>query len=193
MNTPRFVVASGSPRRHLLLRAAGFAFDIVVPDVDETVVPGEDPGAMVLRLAQEKARSVEDDTAVVLGADTTVVRDGNILGKPSDEEEAVAMLTSLSGRSHSVLTGWMVRMGTEERFGVSESRVRFHTRSEPELVDYVARTQPFDKAGAYAIQGDRGWLIENVAGSRSNVMGLPIRDVTDAVSDFGIVRSTSQG
>jgi septum formation protein len=125
---------------------------------------------------------------VVLGADTTVVFQGAIIGKPSSVPDAVSILTQLAGETHSVLTGWTVTDGHAHTFGVEESLVRFNERTHDELIGYVERTQPFDKAGAYALQGDDGWLVANVTGSRSNVMGLPIKDVVDALKAFGIER-----
>ncbi len=187
----RLILASGSPRRSLLLRTAGIAFTVVVPDVDESALPGESPADHVLRLSARKAAAVEPQPdTVVLGADTTVVLDGTIMGKPADADHAVAMLTALAGQTHSVLTGWTI-LGPDggERFGVEESRVTFHPRSREELRDYVARTSPLDKAGAYALQGDDGWLIANVEGSRANVMGLPLREVVDALTHLGVERS----
>ncbi len=188
------ILASSSPRRSLLLSAAGLTFTVDVPDVDESPLDLEPPAEYVLRLSAAKARAVArnvDD--VVLGADTTVVLDGATIGKPRDAADALEMLLSLEGRTHSVLTGWTVIRGESERFGVEESLVTFHHRSRAELRDYVARTEPLDKAGAYALQGDDGWLVERVAGSRANVMGLPIREVVDALANFGIDRSAPQG
>jgi septum formation protein len=185
------ILASGSPRRSLLLRLAGIAFTTIVPEVDETPLPDEVPAEYVLRLSEVKAHAVPRPTGgVVLAADTTVVFQGAIIGKPSTSEEAVDILTRLAGETHSVLTGWTITDGDTHRFGVDESTVTFNDRTHDELVDYVERTQPFDKAGAYALQGDDGWLVANVTGSRSNVMGLPIREVVDALKDFGIKRST---
>jgi septum formation protein len=188
------ILASGSPRRAILLAAAGFTFDIVVPDVDETPHGDEPPTEYVLRLSEEKAQSAaEDAQAVVLGADTTVVLDGRSIGKPADTADAISMLSELSGRTHSVLTGWTVVAPDRVRFGIAESRVTFHDRTLDELATYVERTQPFDKAGAYAIQGDDGWLIRSVSGSRANVMGLPIAEVVAALEECGVRRSRSQG
>lgn len=151
----------------------------------------EAPAEYVLRLSEVKANSVQrsgDDA--VLGADTTVVLAGAIIGKPSTAPEAVSILTALAGETHSVLTGWTITDGETHRFGVEESLVTFNERSHDELVAYVERTQPFDKAGAYALQGDDGWLVANVSGSRSNVMGLPVKEVIEALKGFGIDRST---
>ncbi|MCL1588361.1 MAG: Maf family protein [Actinomycetia bacterium] len=185
------ILASGSPRRALLLGAAGVSFTTVVPDVDETPIEGEPPAEYVLRLSETKARSIErSDDQVVLAADTTVVFNGSIIGKPGTLSEAVEILTELVGETHSILTGWTVTDGETEEFGVDESLVRFNERTNEELVAYVERTQPLDKAGGYALQGDDGWLVSEVIGSRSNVMGLPIREVIDALRTFGIERST---
>ena len=188
---PIFVLASGSPRRSFLLSAAGYHFSVEPPDVDETQLEGEEPAAMVLRLASAKSDVAARDGAVVLAADTVVVRDGVVLGKPTDSNDAVRTLLSLEGRSHSVLTGWSVRGASgEERFGVSESRVTFASRTEEELRDYVDRVQPLDKAGSYALQGDDGWLVASVSGSRANVMGLPLGDVAPELETLGVLRST---
>jgi septum formation protein len=190
----KLVLASGSPRRALLLATAGFKFDVRRPDVVETIPRGEPASESVLRLAELKVAAVERiPDHVVLGADTMVVLNGEQLGKPTDHGDAVRMLTLLSGRTHSVLTGWVATGNTGERFGVAESRVRFRTLSADAIVAYIEDAQPFDKAGAYALQGENGRLIERVDGSRANVMGLPLRDVTDALSDLGIDRSSPHG
>lgn len=145
---------------------------------------------MVLRLSEDKARAVTaEPREVVLAADTIVVLDGVVMGKPVDHADATTMLAALSGATHSVLTGWTVVRGDDERFGVSESRVVFNPLDATEIEDYIRDTQPWDKAGAYAIQGDGGRLIEAVSGSRANVMGLPIGDVAEALSDLGVNRS----
>jgi len=193
---PRLILASSSPRRQLLLSAAGYQFDVVHPNVGEEREPGESPDAMVLRLATDKAAAARVDAgpqSVVLGADTVVTVDGDVLGKPGSTEEAVAMLLRLEGRAHQVLTGWAIDAPHGERFGVVESIVRFNPRSEAELRDFVERTDPLDKAGAYAIQADDGWLIASVSGSRSNVMGLPMREVAEALAEVGVARSAPDG
>ena len=186
---PAFVLASGSPRRSLLLSAAGYTFTTQSPDVDESQRPDEDAAGMVLRLSADKSMVVASANAVVLAADTVVVRDGAVIGKPADPSDAVRILASLQGRSHSVLTGWTVRFLDEIRFGVAESLVRFVERTEDELADYVERTNPIDKAGAYALQGDDGWLVREVVGSRANVMGLPLADIVPALTEFGVQRN----
>jgi len=188
----KLVLASASPRRSLLLSTAGFVPDVRPANVIETLVDGEPAAESVLRLAELKAKSVERaPSEVVLGADTMVVLDGIALGKPSDAADAVGMLTALSARTHSVLTGWVVTGERGERFGVSESRVTFKELSDSAIADYVADAEPFDKAGAYALQGENGRLIANVTGSRANVMGLPLRDIVEALEALGIQRSTT--
>jgi septum formation protein len=188
----QLVLASASPRRSLLLSTAGFQPDVRPANVVEVLIEGESAAESVLRLAELKARSVErKPSEVVLAADTMVVLDGVALGKPSDAGDAIGMLTALSARTHSVLTGWMIVGDRGERFGVSESRVTFKELSDPAIAEYIDEAKPFDKAGAYAIQGENGRLIANVTGSRANVMGLPLRDVADALSDLGIERSSA--
>jgi septum formation protein len=190
---PDLILASRSPRRRLLLSAAGYHFTTAVPDVDETRLADEDAATMVLRLSAAKARAVETTNTVILAADTVVVRDGVVLGKPEDKADAVRTLATLVGRSHSVLTGWTVLHDGEERFGVAESLVRFADRTVAELEGYVERTDPIDKAGSYALQGDDGWLVTEVVGSRANVMGLPLAAVVEALTEFGIERTMPTG
>lgn len=188
------VLASGSPRRAFLLRAAGYALDVRVPDVIETVLEEEPAAETVLRLAQLKADAIDRDASeVVLAADTMVVLDGRALGKPTSRDNALEMLRELSGETHSVLTGWVAVGDSGERFGVTETRVTFKALTDESIKDYVDDAEPFDKAGAYGIQGENGRLIEHVAGSRANVMGLPLREVADALNDLGIDRSASHG
>jgi septum formation protein len=191
---PRLILASGSPRRALLLATAGFAFDVRAPDVVETMYEDEPAAEAVLRLAELKAAAVDRaSNDVILAADTMVVLDEDSLGKPSDRDDAIEMLTTLSGRTHSVLTGWVASGQGGERFGVAETRVGFKSLDTDAVIAYVDDAQPFDKAGAYAIQGEGGRLIEHVDGSRANVMGLPLREVADALADLGIVRSAPHG
>lgn len=193
MTMETLVLASGSPRRELLLSTAGFALEVRVPDVVEIVFDDEPVLETVLRLAQLKADAVERNTGeVVLAADTMVVLNGIPLGKPTDRDDAVGMLQALSGDTHSVLTGWVAIGDDGERFGVAETRVTFNELTEEAIEAYVEDAQPFDKAGAYGIQGENGRLIGGVSGSRANVMGLPLREVADALSELGIDRSTPQ-
>jgi len=177
----RLILASGSPRRAELLAAAGFTFEVRAPSVDERVQTGEDPQAHVLRLAQEKARAVDggDPDLVVLGADTVVVIDGLVLGKPADDRDAIEMLGRLSGRAHEVLTGIAVRGAGRLLTDVSRTTVRFVPLSPGEIAWYVASGEPRDKAGAYAIQGLASRFVDRIEGSYSNVVGLPIAAVYD--------------
>jgi len=165
---PELVLASGSPRRRELLEGLGVRFTVRPVDLDESPLPGEAPKDYVLRLAVEKAAAASGE--LVLAADTTVVVDGEILGKPRDDEDARRMLRLLSGREHSVLTGIALGKVAE----VDETLVRFAPLSEAEIDWYVATGEPRDKAGAYAIQGLGSLFVEAVEGSYSNVVGLPI-------------------
>jgi septum formation protein len=169
---PGLVLASGSPRRHELLRQLGLDFEAVAPDVDETPLPGERPIDLVRRLADAKARVVEGDP--VVAADTTVEVDGEILGKPVDADDARRMLRRLSGRSHKVHTGVAVRAGDRLALDVTTTIVTFTPLTPPVVEWYIASGEPFDKAGAYAIQGAGGIFVETVRGSVSNVVGLPL-------------------
>ena len=187
---PDLVLASGSPRRALLLESAGYVFRIDVPHVDETQLPGEEPAEMVLRLSAIKANAIERSTdEIVLAADTIVVLDGAVLGKPVDRNDARRMLRQLSGRSHVVYTGWTVCHRDGERFGVADSTVTFHELSDEAIASYVDDVDPLDKAGAYAIQGDGGRLIRTVTGSRANVMGLPLGDIATELTGLGVRRA----
>lgn len=183
------VLASGSPRRALLLGSAGYSFRVDIPHVDETQLPGEDPAEMVLRLSANKANAVQRSAhEVVLAADTIVVLDGAVLGKPIDRDDARRMLRELSGRSHVVYTGWTIRHREGERFGVAHSTVTFNALSDDAIASYVDDVDPLDKAGAYAIQADGGRLVRSVTGSRANVMGLPLGDIAAELTDLGVTR-----
>lgn len=169
------VLASGSPRRRELLDQLGLAFVVVVPHVDETPQPGEQPVALVRRLAVAKAAAVEGDP--VLGADTIVEVDGEILGKPVDADDARRMLRRLSGRSHRVHTGVAVRSGERTQVEVTTTIVTFAPLTPPLIEWYLGTGEPFDKAGAYAVQGHGGVFVETIRGSVSNVVGLPLSTV----------------
>ena len=166
------VLASSSPRRREILQAAGIPFEARPADVDETLLPGESAEAHVRRLARKKAEAVQGD--LVLGADTVVVVDNRILGKPADTGDASRMLRLLSGRDHFVLTGICLRNGRESRVDSASTLVRFMPLSNAEIDDYVAGGEPMDKAGAYAIQGLASKFIERIEGCYFNVVGLPI-------------------
>jgi septum formation protein len=177
----RLILASASPRRAELLTAAGFEFDVKPADVDETPVPGEDPMQYALRVARDKASRIQagwrESGSVVLSADTVVVADSEILGKPEDSEDARRMIRLLSGRAHDVHTAVVVRRGPTERTEVVTTRVWFQRLDESEITWYVESREPEGKAGAYAIQGRAARFIERIDGSWSNVVGLPVATV----------------
>ena len=179
------VLASASPRRAELLRSAGFEFDIRAVDIDERVRDGESPAAYVRRLAAEKsARAQITGADVILAADTTVVVEGAILGKPRDDEEVAAMLRRLSGRRHEVLTGISLRRGATELGRVETTTVYFSTLSDEDVAWYVASGEGRDKAGAYAIQGLASRFIPRIEGSYSNVVGLPVAAVGELIREI---------
>jgi septum formation protein len=183
------ILASASPRRRELLAQAGFSFTVESADVDESPRAGEEPAAYVLRLAVEKARAVfarhpihDDETVmngapdvlIILGADTTVVCDGQILAKPEDAADAARILRRLSGRTHQVLTGVAAVTRAGVVSGIETTEVTFSEIPEAELAAYCATAEPLDKAGAYGIQGYAARWIPRIDGDYFNVMGLPI-------------------
>ncbi len=180
------ILASASPRRAELLRAAGIEFTVRVADVDETIKPGELPRDYVLRLSREKARAVAQGDDLVLGADTTVVIHGQIAGKPVDAEDAKRMLRLLSGRWHEVLTAVSLVRAGRVLSEIASTRVKFAEMSEVEFDWYVATGEPMDKAGAYAIQGRASLFVERIEGSYSNVVGLPVQLVYRLVREMGV-------
>jgi septum formation protein len=177
----RLILASASPRRAELLRAAGFAFDIVAADIDERARDGEDAATYVRRLAAEKSAAVmkprTDSDTIILAADTAVVVDGEILGKPRDDADAARMLRCLSGRWHQVMTGISLRTSTHELGAVETTRVEVASLSDADVSWYVASGEGRDKAGAYAIQGLASRFIPRIDGSYANVVGLPVAAV----------------
>lgn len=184
---PDLVLASSSPRRALLLSAAGYHFTQVTPSVDETPLADESPEHVVVRLARAKALSASGPDALSLGADTAVVLDGEALGKPLDRDDAVAMLERLGGRTHAVVTGWALAMNdqlVEDGFEVTLVTMRDITAEE--AAAYVETGEPMDKAGAYALQGKGKQFVSGIAGPRSNVIGLPLRAVVPALERAGI-------
>jgi septum formation protein len=192
------ILASASPRRRELLAQAGYTFTVESADVDESLRVREEPVAYVLRLAVEKAQAVfarhpthrgetamggAPDVLVVLGADTSVVLDDEVLGKPADAADAARMLRRLSGRTHQVLTGVaaVTRVGTVS--GVETTEVTFSEIPEAELAAYCATDEPLDKTGAYGIQGYAARWIPRIDGDYFNVMGLPIARVVRLIED----------
>ena len=176
----KIILASRSPRRAELLSAAGIQFEVLAADVDETPRPGEDPAAYVELLAIAMARAVLTlrPGARVLGADTTVTIDGEILGKPGDAADAARMLRLLSGRPHLVHTGVALASDCGIQSGVDTTRVWFEAMTDEDISWYVATGEPVDRAGAYAIQGFASRFIPRIEGSYSNVVGLPVAMVS---------------
>jgi septum formation protein len=169
------ILASASPRRHELLLAARIEHVVRPSDAPEVRRPGETAEDFVRRLAGEKAASVSAETDdVVLGADTVVCLEGEVLGKPADASDAVRMLRSLSGRDHRVLTGICLRQGERSVVDLSETTVGFHPIEEAELQEYLATGEPMDKAGAYGIQGYASRFVRRLDGCYHNVVGLPV-------------------
>ena len=175
----RLILASASPRRRELLTQAGYVFSVEAADIDESIRPGESPADYVRRLAEEKARAVlakhaDADSLIVLGADTTVVLDEEILGKPADAAEARQMLRRLSGHTHQVLTGIAAATRSGVTSAVETTDVTFAEIPSAELEAYCATAEPLDKAGAYGIQSYAARWIPRIDGCYFNVMGLPI-------------------
>ena len=185
---PRIVLASQSPRRRQLLTLIGIPHEVIPADVDESVFADEAPGAYTERLAREKASVVarREPAAVVLAADTTVVIDGQILGKPEDEADAVRMLRLLSGRTHTVHTAVAAARGDRLVSGVEDVSVTFRPLEDGEIANYVATGEPMDKAGAYGIQGYGATIVERIDGDYFAVMGLPLVRLTRLLARVGV-------
>lgn len=198
------MLASASPRRRDLLAGLGIAFEVRPAACDETPRPGESPAELVVRLSLDKARAAlaaapSGAREVALGADTVVVLDGEILGKPLDDADAARMLRRLSGAVHEVWTGVALAASPRQGGGRRESsracrtRVEFRPLGEEEIARYVASGEPADKAGAYAIQGGAASFVRAVEGERSTVVGLPLPDVAELLVEFGLApRSLSR-
>ena len=189
----RLLLASASPRRRDLLSQIGLKFEVFPAEVEEVPAEGREPAEETVRIALEKAAwvAVRVPPGVwVLGADTIVVIDGMILGKPRDEEDAAQMLRMIAGRRHRVVTGWGIMRSPDEiaRKGFVESVVEIKKLDEQVIKTYVKTGEPMDKAGAYAIQGIGAFMVKAIEGSYTNVVGLPLCEVVEALEEIGAIR-----
>ena len=184
----RFIVASASPRRKELLQNAGYAFEIIPSDADETLEDGTSAAEAVEILSKRKAEAVYKNNpgSVVLGCDTVVALDGVIFGKPKNKDEAFRMLESLSGKTHTVYTGVCVTDGEKTKTFVSNTEVEFYELSAETIKSYIETLEPMDKAGAYGIQGFGSVLVKGIRGDYFAVMGLPVNESARILSSFGI-------
>jgi septum formation protein len=201
-NKPELILASSSPRRQELLREIGIPFQVHAANINEDQIAGERPIKYALRLAREKAQAVaaQYPQSYVLGADTIVVIDGDVLGKPKDHADAARMLRLLSGRAHEVTTAvslitpsliaqFTIAPGTLAETRASTTKVYFREIAEAEIQQYVAGGEPMDKAGAYAIQGGASRWTDRIEGEFSNVVGLPLSLVTEMLKITGLMKS----
>ena len=183
---PRVILASQSPRRQQLLSLIGITHEVKPADIDERYLPGEKPRAHAERLAREKAAAITDADAVVIAADTIVVVDGAVLGKPRDEREAAQMLKRLSGRTHTVMTAVAVSWNGRVESDVEEVDVTFHPLTDDDIAAYIATREPMDKAGAYGIQGYGATIVSRVDGDYFAVMGLPLQRLVRLLERCGV-------
>ena len=188
MSTAPVVLASSSPRRRELLALIGISHVVMPADIDETPYPGELPHAHAERLARGKASAISERErhAIVIGADTIVVVDGDILGKPRDEQDAATMLRRLSGRGHVVLTAVAVARGGMVESGVESVDVRFRELSDDDIARYIATREPMDKAGAYGIQGYGATIVDRIDGDYFAVMGLALGRMVRLLASVGV-------
>ena len=185
----KLILASASPRRKEILAEGGLSFSVRPQDIDESVYDGIEPRLMVQLLAASKAaKAVQGENEVILGADTVVVCDGKVLGKPKDAAEAEEMLSMLSGRTHSVYTGIAVLRGDDGtmRTHAEETLVTFRTLTKEEIRAYIETGEPMDKAGAYGIQGKGGALVSETEGDFQNVVGLPLGAVLRLMAEMNL-------
>jgi septum formation protein len=185
---PRVILASASPRRRELLDLVGIAYDVEPADIDETYGDGEEAAAHAERLAREKGASIaaRNPDAVVIAADTIVVIDGMVLGKPRDVADAARMLSMLGGHTHVVLTAVAVMYRGRLRSGVESVLVTFRALDRERIAAYIATSEPMDKAGAYGIQGFGATLVERIDGDYFAVMGLPLARMVDLLQEIGV-------
>lgn len=188
MTAPRVVLASASPRRHELLNIIGIAHDVIPANIDESIRGGESPRKHAERLAREKASSVSgrDSGVVAIGADTIVLLDKKILGKPANTVDAGTMLSLLSGREHTVVTAVAVARGRKVCSAVEEVTVKFRKLTNDEIDAYIATGEPMDKAGAYGIQGYGATIVERIEGDYFAVMGLPLVRLISLLAELGV-------
>ncbi|MEE8449445.1 MAG: Maf family protein [Thermodesulfobacteriota bacterium] len=193
----RLILASASPRRDELLKTLAIPFEVVPSLVEETRVDGESPSQAAIRLAELKAREVRGryPGRIILAADTIVVLDGQMLGKPKDIGDAREMLSRLSGRLHVVITGFCLIDGSSDReiARAVATEVKMKRISAAELEGYLSSGEPLDKAGAYAIQGTGAFLVEAITGSYSNVVGLPLAEVCEELKQLGVYPFADRG
>ena len=182
----QIVLASSSPRRRELLSMLVPHFEVSAPDIDEAHHPGESPDHYVTRLAKEKAVACATDNCVSLGADTVVVYEGQILGKPADIDAARSVLEQLSGNVHTVFTGVGLAAGSQITSRLSATRVTFGQLLPETIETYLQTDEPWDKAGAYGIQGYAGAFVERIEGSYSGVVGLPLYDTRQLLAGAGV-------
>ena len=192
-----FVLASKSPRRIELLRQLGFEFDIIPSEIDEDLIQGEPPHEHVIRLAEAKALEIGSryPDRWIIAADTAVFINGSILGKPKNGDEAVEMLSRLSGQEHLVLTGISAHHVRKEKGGhqAVQTTVKMKVLLPAETRWYVNTGEPFDKAGGYAIQGIGSFMIESIKGSYTNVVGLPLYELVQMLGDLGVLAISDCG
>lgn len=183
------ILASSSPRRRMLLQELVPQFTIVVADIDESPQPAEGPMDLAERLAREKAMAVlaRHPEALIIGGDTVVFLGDQVMGKPSDRDDAIWMLETLSGKTHCVCTGVCVATNDQIRSSRDVTTVTFRTISREEIEKYVDSGEPMDKAGAYAIQGGAAQFVQSVAGSSSNVVGLPVELLRKMLEEVGAI------
>jgi nucleoside triphosphate pyrophosphatase len=188
MSICRVVLASGSPRRHQLLNLIGIEHEVNPSNIDETMRPREAPRRHAERLAREKASTVavRDPDLITIGADTVVVVNRKVLGKPADTSDAARMLGMLSGREHTVITAVAVARGRKLRSAIEEVRVKFRRLRDDEIEAYIATGEPMDKAGAYGIQGFGATIVERIEGDYFAVMGLPLVRLVGLMRDVGV-------
>ena len=188
MITPHVILASASPRRRELLDLVGIAHEVIPADIDETYTEGEEAAGHAERLAREKGTTLAKryTKAVVISADTIVLIDGLVLGKPRDEADAARMLAMLGGQTHVVLTAVAVTYRGKMRSAVESVRVTFRTLDRERIGAYIATGEPMDKAGAYGIQGFGATLVERIDGDYFAVMGLPLARMVDLLQEVGV-------